>query len=166
MPMIAEPPEVTRVQIAYVNDPKPGKKQGSIKTTTDDYFGVWPKDLRQFQVGGVYDVEYTEGSNGFRFVKKVHPVGAAQSQTVRGNFTEVDMKPPMQAGSHIGTRNPAPTKQEYWQPKPTNPTDARRIFACGLINSWAHNGRIDMTLEAVTNAVRIALEAYDQTLAE
>src|SRR4029078_174281 len=56
-----------QVTIAYVNPPKPGKKQGSIKTEDGRYFGVWPDKLGGFQRGMVCTIDYevstaTDGS--------------------------------------------------------------------------------------------------------
>ena len=168
MPMIAEPPEMTRITVAFVNQPKPGKKKGSIKTADGRYFYAWPKQLAQFQNGRVYDVGYIESGEAgalFRNVETVTPV--QQEPRSRPQQPDlIDNRPTnghAQNGSHIGTRKAA---SEYWTPKPADPSTARRIFICGLVNAWAHNGRIDMTVEAVSEAVRVAGEAYDTLLAE
>jgi len=47
-----------QVTIAYVNPPKPGKKQGSIKTEDGRYFGVWPDKLGGFQKGMTCTIDY------------------------------------------------------------------------------------------------------------
>ena len=159
--------ERATVTVAYVNPPKPPRKSGSIKTAEGEYFSVWPNMLKQFQQGETYEVEYTEtDKNGaiFRDIKKAWPV-----QTPPGDFDLIESRrngatltqePRVQHGSHVGTR------KDYWQPKPVDPATGRRIFICGLINAWAHNGRIDMSVEAVTEAIRIAGEAYDHLLGE
>lgn len=46
------------ISVQYVNPPKPGKKQGSIKTVDGQFFGVDPTQLGQFREGGTYTVEY------------------------------------------------------------------------------------------------------------
>ena len=168
--------ERATVTVAYVNPPKPPRKSGSIKTVEGEYFSVWPNMLNQFQQGETYEVEFTEtDKNGaiFRDVKKAWP--KQPSRAIQGEFDAIgyaparngatltpsaDHEPRVQHGSHVGTR------KEYWQPKPTDPGTSRRIFICGLVNAWAHNGRIDMSVEAVSEAVRIAGEAYDQMLGE
>lgn len=47
-----------KVTVAFVNPPKPGRKQGSIKTEDGVYIGVWPEMLGQFAKGGTYEIEY------------------------------------------------------------------------------------------------------------
>lgn len=46
------------INVQYVNPPKPGKKQGSIKTVDGQFYGVDPTQLGQFREGGTYTVEY------------------------------------------------------------------------------------------------------------
>jgi hypothetical protein len=46
-----------RVTVQYINEPKPGRKTGSIKTTDGRYFDVWPNLLPQFQKGKSYEIE-------------------------------------------------------------------------------------------------------------
>jgi len=167
--------ERATVTVAYINPPKAPRKSGSIKSVDGEMFYVWPNLLSQFQQGETYEVEFTEtDKNGaiFRDIKKAWPKQAPQA--IQGDFdaigyaparngatlTPAHQEPRVQNGSHVGTR------KEYWQPKPTDPATSRRIFICGLINAWAHNGRIDMSVEAVSEAVRIAGEAYDQMLGE
>src|SRR5437016_10598295 len=52
------------VTIAYVNQPKEGKKMGSIKTTNGQYFNVYLDKLGLFGVGQTYEIEY--GSREFQ----------------------------------------------------------------------------------------------------
>lgn len=70
-----------RVKVAYVNQPKPGKKQGSIKTDDNRLFGVWPNHLSQFTVGQTYDIEVEsyarrDGTQGYT-VKSLTPVNGS-----------------------------------------------------------------------------------------
>lgn len=46
------------ISVQYVNPPKPGKKQGSVKTVDGQFYGVDPTQLGQFSPGGTYTVEY------------------------------------------------------------------------------------------------------------
>lgn len=48
------------VTVEYVNEPKPGKKKGSIKTKELGYIGVWPDKLPQFTKGMIYEIQYKE----------------------------------------------------------------------------------------------------------
>jgi hypothetical protein len=48
------------IEVAYVNEPKEGKKMGSVKTTDGEFYSVWPDKLANYIPGAVYEVEYTE----------------------------------------------------------------------------------------------------------
>ena len=48
------------ITVQYINAPKPGKKQGSIKSSEGDYFYCAPTMLHLFQVGEVCKIEFTE----------------------------------------------------------------------------------------------------------
>lgn len=50
----------TTITVSFVNPPKAGKKKGSVKTTDDRIFGVWPDKLGLFQPGGTYVVDVEE----------------------------------------------------------------------------------------------------------
>ena len=51
--------QTATIQVAYVNPPKPGKKQGSVKDAEGNIYGVWPDKLHLFEPGNVYTIEYT-----------------------------------------------------------------------------------------------------------
>lgn len=64
----------TTVTVQYVNQPREGKKMGSIKTEDGAYYSVNPSDLGQFQKGQTYSIEYDETTvNGrtFRNFKRI-----------------------------------------------------------------------------------------------
>jgi hypothetical protein len=46
-----------QITVQFLNQPKAGKKKGSIKTTDGEYIGCWPNELDNFQEGGSYTVE-------------------------------------------------------------------------------------------------------------
>ncbi len=68
------------VTVKFINQPKEGKKEGSIRVQDDSFYGVPPALLAQFQQGGTYEVDYTtrewQGKT-FKSVKSVKAVGAA-----------------------------------------------------------------------------------------
>lgn len=66
---------------AYVNQPAPGKKEGSIKLKDGSFYGVPPAMLSQLQPNNTYEVEFTEREwNGkiFRSIKSAKLVSAGQ----------------------------------------------------------------------------------------
>jgi len=60
---------ITGVTVDYVNQPKPGKKMGSIKTQELGYVGVWPDKLDLFQQGRRYVIEYEVNGEFKKFVR-------------------------------------------------------------------------------------------------
>ena len=52
--------QTATVTVDYVNQPKPGKKKGSIKTKELGYIGVWPDKLDQFEKGATYTINYVQ----------------------------------------------------------------------------------------------------------
>ena len=44
------------IKVQFVNQPKEGKKKGSIKTEDGRYFDVWPNMLSQFSRGESYEI--------------------------------------------------------------------------------------------------------------
>lgn len=74
---------VANIVVAYVNQPKPGAKKGSIKTESGEMFGVWPEKLGLFSQGGKYTIEFgVDSVNGkdYKTVKRVIE-GAGVNQT-------------------------------------------------------------------------------------
>jgi hypothetical protein len=62
---------VADITVKYVNPPRPGKKMGSIKTTGDEYYNVWPDKLGLFNAGQNYNIEYDVNDQGFKSFKKL-----------------------------------------------------------------------------------------------
>ena len=75
--------EVAEVTIQYVNDPKPGKKMGSIKTAELGYFGVFPNMLRQFSTNEVCRVEYESNGDFKKVTKKLASAVREPTKQVR-----------------------------------------------------------------------------------
>jgi hypothetical protein len=64
------------IEVAFVNPPKDGKKQATIKTSTGDLFGIWPDKLGLLRPGESYKVDFSERNyNGktYRTITKVTP---------------------------------------------------------------------------------------------
>jgi hypothetical protein len=65
------------ITVQYVNPPKVGKVNGSVKDASGVYYGVRPANLANFQQGGVYDITFSEKTlnNGtvYRTVETVSP---------------------------------------------------------------------------------------------
>lgn len=67
---------IATVTAQFVNQPKEGKRFGSIKTEIG-YIGVKPSDLSQFVKGQKYEVEYKENGEYKDFVRIVSAPAAS-----------------------------------------------------------------------------------------
>lgn len=65
------------IEVQSASGPKPGKKQGVIKTTSGEMFGIWPDKLGLLRPGRRYNVEFKvrehEG-RPYKTITKVNPV--------------------------------------------------------------------------------------------
>ena len=136
------------IQVAYVNQPAPGKKTGSIKTTEGQFFNVYPKDLGLFQANQSYEIEFSSrdwnGKTYYDFVKMAAN-GAAPPQ-------------PRPGGGGGGASLTTPYRL-------THPTDAERMFVCGALNAAIQGAQIDLTSpSSIGQAVVTLRAAWSATL--
>jgi hypothetical protein len=80
------------VTIKFVNQPKEGKKFGSINTEEMGFFGVKPGDLGQFTKGQKYEIEYTQRGEYKDFVRVISPTSGAPIGHNRPNGNGGDAK--------------------------------------------------------------------------
>ena len=87
--------QTATIQVAYVNPPKPGKKQGSVKDAEGNIYGVWPDKLALFEPGNVYTIEYTtrdfNGQQYHDFKKMVETQAAPRTSNGNGHDKSEDM---------------------------------------------------------------------------
>ena len=144
--------QTAMIEVKYVNPPKEGKQYGSVKGANNDSWPVKADRIREFEPNNKYEIAFTEGNNGFRNiigVKRIMAEPLPNGDLIRNNLP-----------AQQGTRKP---QGDYWQPKPPDPATARRIVICGIVNGWAHTGRIERNVEAVTQAIDIAAAGYDRS---
>lgn len=127
----------TRITVSFVNPPKPGKTNGSIKTRDDQLYGVKPDMLSLFQPKGVYDIEFTSRMFNDKPYNTVTSVKHAQDAA------------PAAAGGKYGA---------------TDTATAERIFVCGALNAAISGGHTDLNTEHLTNLVNIFRLVWDDTL--
>lgn len=60
------------VTVQFVNQPKPGRKFGSIKVENGDYISVSPEKLAYFQKGAQVDISYVITEQGYLNLKEIH----------------------------------------------------------------------------------------------
>lgn len=127
-----------RITIKYVNEVKPGKKNGSIKGIDDEIYGVPPGMLGNFQPRGTYTIDYSERKFNGQTYKTV-----TASQMV---------SPPSQGASGGG--------------KYGNQSDAtaERIFVCGALNAAISGGHVELSDVYLSNIVNILRSVWAETL--
>jgi hypothetical protein len=67
---MADPIETAEITVQFVNEVKPGKKWGSVKSSEGNLYGCPPALLRQFSVGEVCKIEYAIAASGFKGINK------------------------------------------------------------------------------------------------
>lgn len=171
------------VTVKYVNPPKAKNRSGSIKDTQDRYFGAWPDKLKMFEEGATYEIAFNESANGFRNIMAAKRlVGEAEPPPnelpLRGTFTQVDMQPPQRNGATLMARttprpapqaaprsqpaSPAPaSSQQYY--RPTAPRDAERMFVCATLGHFIDTGRLECSVEELTERVNILRDVWQNT---
>ncbi len=128
-----------RISVSFVNPPKAGKTNGSIKTRDDQMYGVKPDMLGLFQPKGTYDIEFSERQfNGQTYktvtsVKKVEDAPQATTGTGGGRYGATDDK------------------------------TAERIFVCGALNAAIQGGHIEMSSAYIGNMVEMLRLVWSET---
>jgi hypothetical protein len=159
--------EYTTITVAYVNEPKPGQKSASIKDVDGVYYWIKPAEQRNYQPGASYEVGFaTTQSNGYtnRLIKSAAPVQPRQPAPQRAQ--------PMQAREPVQRSEPIPAAQPahganhngngYY--RPTSPRDARRMFICSQMNAIITSRQVQLSADAIADAIRMLSDAYDATL--
>jgi hypothetical protein len=126
------------ITVKYVNQPKAGKTNGSIKGMDDEIFGVPPHMLANFQPRATYTIDYSERKfNG---------------QNYRTVTTAQMVSPPSQEASGGG--------------KYGNQSDAtaERIFVCGALNAAISGGHVELSDVYLSNIVNILRSVWAETL--
>lgn len=127
---------LTDITVQFVNQPKPGKRMGSIKSSEGEYYGCPPTLLGQFRAGEVCKIDFNE-----------------TPKDGGGTWKNITRK--------IAGAGPPPVIQLPRQR--TNPGDSEQIYTTALLKEFIAAGKLDLrtdSLVAATNAVR---EAYRQT---
>lgn len=129
-------PQMT-ITPSFINQPKAGKKMGTVKLPDNSSLMAYPAVLNQMQPRGTYKVEYDEATESFNFrtIRKVLGTEAAA---------------PAAAASGGGGWREDPLKQE-------------QIFVCGIINSAIKAGKIGLTVDSMVELVTRAREVWAKT---
>lgn len=133
------------ITIKYINDPKPGAKNSSIKDDKDDFYLIDPAMAQGLQQGVSYNVSYrpnTWRGTVYKMVEKIEPAS---------NFV-----PHPAAG-------PAPARGKYGV---DDKVVAERIYVCGILNAAMSNPNVNpesITTAWLANMTSMARDAWMQT---
>jgi hypothetical protein len=128
------------ITVKYVNQPKAGKKKGTIKSADGQMFGVWANQLSEFTPDMIYEIEYSEEAwNGqtYRTISKATPKATAPASNGNG--------------------------AKYNTYRETSPTDAERMFVCSLLNAAISAGKLPLTRDSIIDAVNNTRAAWMNT---
>lgn len=132
-----------QMTVQYINEPKPGRKRGSIKSTDGTLLGCWGDKLSLFEVGKTYDIEYSEASdNGtvYRNVQKAKEVARAAAAK--------------------------PTADAVTPRYETSPRDSERMFVTSILNAFIQSGQLRLDEQELSHATQTLRAVYHDTYSE
>jgi hypothetical protein len=165
--------ETAIVDVTLVRQPGEGKKYGSIKGASDDWWPVKIDRLREFEAGNKYELAFTKSDTGFKNiigVKKIVPQAAQQvNYTQRPDarregetFTEPHRNGATLTTAAAQTKPQAQQQNGYY--KPTSPRDAKRMALCKWTEAFILTGRVERSKESVVETIMMLSDAYDETV--
>ncbi len=120
---------VAEVTVQYVNQPKPGKKKGSIKTVELGYVNVWPDKLDLFFKGQRTVIEFSESqsaSGGQPFLDFVRLAGEQpQGRSAPQSYNPPPQRPQPGYNPQYAQQPPPPRKPD---PRLSAPATVPRQF--------------------------------------
>lgn len=125
------------IQVKFVNEPREGRKNGTIKTEDDELYGVPPQKLGMFQPGGRYQIEYSTRSWKGQDYKTV----------ISANL----LAPPSTNSGGGG---------KYGR---TDDATAERIFVCGALNAAIQGGHVELSSATLGNVVNMLRQVWSET---
>ena len=133
--------QTANITVRYVNQPKAGKRMGSIKDDTGQFYGCFPNMLTKFREGMNCTVEYEarprDDGGEWRTVK-----------SIVGTPTGTGAAPSMPTANYRARSNPSESKQ---------------IAVLAMVKEWV--GKIAVGDEdALVHALQVCSRAYDKTL--
>ena len=128
---------VAEITCQFVNPPKPGKRNGSIKSAEGDYYWGSQATIAEFRQGEVVKIEYTtkpkDGGGEWRTIVK--KIGGAPP--VSPNIPQVRAR--------------------------SNPSDSEQIFTTALLKEFIAAGKIELSTAEIIAAVNALRSAYRNT---
>lgn len=132
------------ITVAYINQPKAGKKRGTIKGTDNVLYGVFQDKLGSFMIGGTYSITYEESEFQGSMYKTIKSV-----QLLKAPGSSATAPRPSTGGSN--------TYRE------TSAVDAERMFVTALARAFIQAGHIQPERESVIRLTNALRDAWNQT---
>jgi hypothetical protein len=136
---------VTTMTIAYVNQPKPGRERGTIKSTNDDILGCFRDKLHLFEPGGTYEITYSSKESGGKTYDNV--TDAKRVET------------PASEQAAAGLASSGINRQ-------TNPIDSKRMFVCATLVAFIRAGKVEVDKVHLAETTRMLCGLYEYALGD
>ncbi len=136
---------ILTMTIKLINQPG-STGRGSIVGTDDQRLGVFPEKVGLFEIGKTYEIEYTESDRNGRRLRNV------KSATLKAGASPQDQQT---------ATAPQPNGNGHY--RPTDPTDAKRIFVCANLTAMIRAGKVENTKESVWATTHLLCQVYDHT---
>jgi hypothetical protein len=150
--------ETAIVDVTLVRQPGDGKKYGSIKGSSDDWWPVKIDRIREFEAGNKYELAFTKSETGFKNIIGVKKI-VAQPEP-RGEFAEF-REPQKQNGAAPAQAKPQAPQNGYY--RPTAPRDSERMWTCAILGHIIDRGAVELNEEAMIHAVNLLRAVYQKT---
>jgi hypothetical protein len=138
----------TTLTVKLINPPG-STGRGSIVGMDDQRLGVFSEKVGLFEVGKTYEIEFTETDRGGKTLRNV------KSATLKAGAS-----PPAQQAAAVPSNGNGNGNGHY---RPTDPTDAKRIFVCANLTAMIRAGKVDNTKESVWATTQLLCQVYDHT---
>ena len=133
---MSKPTETAEITVAYINDPKPGKKWGTIKATDGNYYWGPPSMLSRYKPGETCKVEFELGGNDGTLRTLRHKIDVPQALA----------------------RPSAPPPRAR-----TNPTDSEQIFVMCMVKERPIFKDADATATDLIAEINMLRDVYRNT---
>lgn len=138
----------TTITPKYLNEPKPGKKNWSIKDEAGVYYSVAPDMVASMKVGQPVTFDYKVNNfqgKDFNIVERVY--GTNPSQAAPAMLNQPLSSQAGQGHNSNGHKNGGDAKSED-------------IFVCGVVNHAIASQSLPLDAQSLSNAVRNARKAW------
>jgi hypothetical protein len=154
--------QTATVDVTFVKPPAEGKQYGSIKGANNEWWPVKQDRIREFEPGNKYELAYTESDKGFKNIIGVKKIAVEPQQRAepRGDFQQFTEP------QRNGAAPAKPNGQQYYQPRPTAPRDAERMFVCSLLNAFIETGRCECETNELKARVEVLRKVWQETFGQ